>query len=235
MSLPPPPVPWHGPNWLNVDIFQIVELESFVMSRCPIFYSSVWIRVLVFSHFMTLYVTAGYYILAPMRRELYILFMGFGMLFDLLLNWGLSELMMEHGPYWTEGGCGANQYNTPDPYIEEYTFVFVSIIGYYVIHGVALGLYERLTMSVMLALLAVAQSRLGFSSPRQIALAAVIGTVEGAIFQLVGVYVFVRYSKWLRNLWIVKFLGYSDTMFLLENKQMEDNNGDSLKEMLHQK
>lgn len=210
-------LPWYGPEWLNLNLFQAKELESFTTTRCPIFYSSVWIRTLVFSHFISLYTTTGYYIIAPMRRELYILFVGIGMVFDLLLNWGLTIVLKEPGPYWTNDmGCGANVYNTPDPYVEQYVFVFVSVIGYYAMHDISLSFHERAAMTITLALLSMAQVRLGYSSPRQIAMASVVGTAEGVLFQLIGFYIFARYAARLSELWLVKVFGYRDTMFIAD-------------------
>ena len=175
---------------------------------------------MVFFHFMSLYITTGYYVVS-LRKKLFILFIGTGMLFDKLLNWELLYAFEDKGPYWFVG-CGTYRYNNPDPYVEQYAFVYITVVGYFAIHGLSFRFYERSAMTMILGFLATSQIQLGYSTPRQVILRATVGTVEGVAFLLAGFYVFIKYAKQIKSLWIVKLLEYKNTI-IIPDKEIEEN------------
>ena len=70
----------------DINLFFIKELEVYALDHCLIEIRDKWTRVLVFTHFLPLFMTMGYYVISLIRNKIYIAFVGAGLLFNIALN-----------------------------------------------------------------------------------------------------------------------------------------------------
>jgi len=200
-------------HFLDVNLFYIRELESYTLNQCPILHSSAWIRILIFVHFLPLFLTTGYYIVSPLRKELYIVFVGMGMLLDSFLNMFLTNLIKNPIPY---AGCGPQIYNLPDTAVQQFSFTYCLILSYHSIQGIEIGWYERVVMTMMMTILPVAQIRLGYASLLQVLFGVLIGTLEAILWQLFAAKILANHMHKFAQWKLIKFLGYKETMWKRE-------------------
>lgn len=205
-------------RFLDVNVFFIRELEAYALERCPIGTTSAWIRILVFFHYMPLFLSTGYYIVSPLRREIYIAFIGMCMAVDVLINTMLQYLIRQSGPY---GQCTPQAYNMPDGNVEQFTLVYVLLMSYFSIQRIDIGTFLRLAMAISAAAVPVASVRLGISSLPQVAVGSLVGAIEACLWQLFAANVLANKMEQFAQWKIVRWLGYRDTMW--NNKNISDS------------
>ncbi len=170
-------------SFLNINVFYIHELQAYTLDRCPVKENNAWIRMLILMHFLPLFISTGYYIVSPLRKELYIAYVGMGILVDKLLNLALINIFRVP---LSNPGCGPNDFNMPDSGVQQFTFVYTMIISYYTINDVPLGFYERVVMTIMTSILPVANVRLGYATLNEVMVGSFVGVIEAIIWQVIA-------------------------------------------------
>lgn len=176
----------------------------YIKQYCPDFHDNVFGQLMVLTRFSSIVLTYLSFAIGLWYKEIYLLFLGFGLTLDSLLNWGLMQAFEEPPPYL---GCG-HGWGMPSFFSQHAFFLWMMLMTFGFFWKARLTLWHVLLVTGFAFASSLGQVYLHFNTPEQVIVGAMIGMVWGMIYQVILYFLVYPFFSTILSWRIVCLMGY---------------------------
>lgn len=198
----------------------LLEIELFTFQNCQPYEHSWLSAFLSLGRYAPQLITVALFAVGAYKKELYLLFFGFGLLGNTFVNYGLNMLVPSEPRIET---CTPRYGNTFSYQVQHIVYFSTFLLGYAVLYRARIAIWNVLLVVLLQWWIVIGAHFLNYYRASAIVSSAIIGAIDALIWQSLLYWFVVPQFGWLvKNNW-VSWMGYQDTLSVNDAQTQQVN------------